>query len=200
MSLIKSLRFVMIFALIFTFNNKVEFATSSDKPKPLEEFYPESGFKTIEAASAEFEDQFKQPLKLPLRVPPISFTHYFGRFQHTSDGMNDLFEVEVKNDKVPKNHYMIVIRPIVHKINFNGRTVLGTYQLKNGKPATLYELGRMKHTNRKSSYDGFNLLVFERENWQYQLSIDRRVADIVTPEVLVEIANSIDYPAERPIE
>lgn len=44
---------------------------------------------------------------------------------------------------------------------------------------------------------GFNVLVFERDNWQYMLSVDRRVSDTVTPEVLVEIANSIDYPGQH---
>ena len=40
---------------------------------------------------------------------------------------------------------------------------------------------------------GFNVLVFESENWQYMLSINKQVLDKVTPENLVEIANSIDY-------
>lgn len=40
---------------------------------------------------------------------------------------------------------------------------------------------------------GFNLLVFERDNWQYVFSIDKKVSDRVTPEILVQIANSIDF-------
>ena len=43
---------------------------------------------------------------------------------------------------------------------------------------------------------GFHLLVFERDNWQYVLSIDRDVADQVTAEVLINIANSIDYQSK----
>ncbi|WP_251401586.1 hypothetical protein [Ureibacillus chungkukjangi] len=40
---------------------------------------------------------------------------------------------------------------------------------------------------------GFNHLVFERGSWQYMLSVDKGVSDKVTPEILVQIANSIDY-------
>lgn len=38
---------------------------------------------------------------------------------------------------------------------------------------------------------------FERYNLQYMLSIDNRISGKVTSEVLVEIANSIDYPREE---
>lgn len=41
---------------------------------------------------------------------------------------------------------------------------------------------------------GFNVLVFDKDNWQYMLSIDKRASDKVTAENLVQIANSIDYP------
>ncbi|GIN39282.1 hypothetical protein [Heyndrickxia oleronia] len=40
---------------------------------------------------------------------------------------------------------------------------------------------------------GFNILVFERDTWQYFLSIDKRLSRKVTLEMLVDIADSIDY-------
>ncbi|MFJ7972320.1 hypothetical protein [Psychrobacillus sp. NPDC096389] len=40
---------------------------------------------------------------------------------------------------------------------------------------------------------GFNVLVFEKDEWQYMLSINKKVSDKVTPEHLVDIANSINY-------
>ncbi len=46
-------------------------------------------------------------------------------------------------------------------------------------------------------FRGFCALVSERDNWKYILGIDKRVSDKVTPEVLVEIANSIDYSSEK---
>ncbi len=196
----KSTSIAMIFVVTLFYFNGIVSAKTSEKPKPFEEFYPKSGYKSIESAALEFKHYFKQPLKLPLRVPPISFTHYFGRFQHTNDGMNDCFILDALNDKVPKNHYRIIIRPTEQKWEIKGRNVLGTYRLKNGKTATLIEFGKIQNPNNKSEYFGSNALFFEREGWQYNLSIDLRVANIVTPEVLVNIANSIDYPAERPLE
>lgn len=39
---------------------------------------------------------------------------------------------------------------------------------------------------------GANLLVFEKDNLQYRLSVDRKISNEATPEVLVQIANSIN--------
>lgn len=52
-------------------------AIAHDKPSPYEKIYPEIGYKTVVAALNEFEQHYKEKLELPLRVPPISFTHYF---------------------------------------------------------------------------------------------------------------------------
>jgi hypothetical protein len=43
----------------------------------------------------------------------------------------------------------------------------------------------------------FNFFVFEKNNWQYMLGIDNRLSNKMTPEMLVEIANSIDTPKKR---
>lgn len=159
-------------------------AGENDKPRPIEEVYPEIGYKAVEEAIGDFEQHFKQDLKLPLRVPPITFTHYFGRFNDLEGDINDSFEVEVISDKSPKNHYKIDVRPIKHKILVRDKYVLKGFKLKNGNQAAYMEVS------------GFNVLVFERDNWQYMLSIDKRVSDKVTPEILVQIANSIDYPTK----
>ena len=57
------------------------------------------------------------------------------------------------------------------------------FKLKNGTNATYIDDLKF----------GFNLLVFERDNWQYIFSVDADVSDKVTPEILVQIANSIDF-------
>lgn len=160
------------------------FAKANDEPSPYEEIYPEIGYKTVEAAANDFEQHFKEKLKLPLRLPPISFTHYFGRLNDLDSDINDSFEVVFINDKASENHYKINIRPIEFKLPIRTKYVLKTLELKNGNEASLMSLS------------GFNVLVFERDNWQYMLNIDKRVSDKVTPEILVEIANSIDYPSE----
>ena len=85
------------------------------------------------------------------------------------------------NDEISENHYKIVVRSLKYKLPIREKYVLKTFELKNGTVATYMTIS------------GFNLLVFERDNWQYTLNIDKRVSDKVTPETLVDIANSIDY-------
>ena len=155
------------------------YANSNDKPQPYEQIYPEIGYKTVPEAVNEVELHFKQQLKLPLRVPPIEFTHHFGRFSDLEGSMNDTFEVEFISDQSPQNHYKIDVRPVKHKIPLQDKYVIGVYKLKNEIEASYMKIS------------GFHVLVFERDNWQYMLGIDSRVSAKVTPEVLVEIANSI---------
>jgi len=162
------------------------YAVEDDKTSSYEEIYPEIGYKTIDGALDDFEEYFGHKLKLPLRTPPISFTHHFGRFNNYLESEGDeSFEVTFINDQNSENHYKIDIRPIKYGIPIREKYVLKTFKLKNGTIATYMKLS------------GFNLLVFEREGWQYALNIDKRVSDKVTSEILVDIANSIDYPTEQ---
>ena len=157
------------------------YATANDKSSPYEEIYPAGGYKTVADALDDFEQHFKQKLKLPLRVPPLSFTHHFGRFNDLDGDINDSFEVTFINDQLSENHYKIDVRPIMNNIPISEKYVIESFELKNGIVATYMTIS------------GFNVLFFEREDWQYMLSIDKRVSDKVTPETLLDIANSIDY-------
>jgi hypothetical protein len=134
----KSLFLFVILILIFGAISPIAYAISNDKPLPYEKIYPEIGYKTVEEAVKDF----KQNLELPLRVPPITFTHNFGRFSDLDGEINDSLEVKLISDISPGNHYKINVRPVKYKI---------------------------------------------------PISVDKRVSDKVTPETLVEIANSIDY-------
>ncbi|MCY9545657.1 hypothetical protein [Lysinibacillus xylanilyticus] len=153
----------------------------NDSLSPYEEIYPEIGYKTVEAAASDFERHFHQGLKLPLRVPSISFTHHFGRFNDLEGDMNDFFEVTFINHQLPEHHYKITVRPNEFKLSVKKENIVNDFKLKNGTTAIYMEIS------------GFNVLSFEREDWQYMLWIDKRVSNKVTPEVLVDIANSIDY-------
>lgn len=155
-----------------------------NKSSLYEEIYPQIGYKTTEGALEDFEKFFGQELKLPLRVPPISFTHHFGWFNNMKFEDDEHFEVTFIIDQKSENHYKIVVWPINNKIPIKEENVLNTFKLKNNTVATYIEVL------------GFNSLVFEKDDWQYTLYIDKRVSNIVTPEVLVQIANSIDYPVE----
>ncbi|QTD41523.1 hypothetical protein [Sporosarcina sp. Te-1] len=157
------------------------YATANDKARPYEEIYRKVGYKTVEDAVDDFEHHFKQKLKLPIRVPPISFTHHFGRFNDLDGDINDSFEVTFINDQLSENHYKINVRPIKNNIHISDKYVVKTFELKNGTVATYMTIS------------GFNVLVFETIDWQYMLSIDKRVSDKVTSKTLLDIANSIDY-------
>ncbi|MGE7927598.1 hypothetical protein [Lysinibacillus xylanilyticus] len=170
--------FLVSFCTLFLLTLHV---SAKDKPSPYEKTYPEIGYKSVEKAVSDFEQHFNQKLKLPLRVPPISFTHHFGRFSDSKYEGNDTFEVTLINDHLSENHYKIDIRPLKYKLPLREKYVVKTYELKNEIVATYMTIS------------GFNVLVFERDNLQYMLSIDKRVSNKVTPETLVDIANSIDY-------
>lgn len=157
------------------------YATANDKTSSYEETYPEIGYQTVEGALDDFEQHFKQELKLPLRVPPISFTHHFGRFNDLDDDINDSFEVVFINENLSENHFIIDVRPIKNKISIKEKYIIKTFELKNGIVATYMTIS------------DFNVLVFERDDWQYMLNVDKRVSNKVTPETLLDIANSIDY-------
>lgn len=173
----KLLTLLFISALLYGTINETVKAISNDHLQPLEEFLPQIGYKTIEAAIKEFEQHFNQELKLPLRIPPISFTHQFGRFNS-----NNHLEVTMLSEEFPQNHYKIDVRPIEQKIKFD-TYMSKIYKLKNGGDALFIDRPKI----------GFNLLVIERDDWQYVFSIDKDVADTVTPEILLQIANTIDF-------
>lgn len=154
---------------------------ANDKPRPLEEIYTEIGYKTVEEAVQEFEHHFNQDLKLPLRLPPIEFTHHFGRFNDLDGDVNDSLELQFLNENSPESHFKIDVRPAKYKIPMKAKDV---FKLKNGNDAIYTDVS------------GFNLFVFERDGWQYIMSIDKKVSEQVTRDVFVEIANSIGDQGE----
>lgn len=179
MSLRRIIPFLVIF--ILGLNNGYVFGNTKDTPPPFEEIFTDGGYKTVEEALDDFERHFKQQLILPLRVPSLSFTHQFGIFNNLEGEINDSLEVKFISDQKPENHYKIEVRHIKNKLEFGDRFISTSYKLKNGNDALYMETEFV-----------FNMLVFEMDNWQYVLSIDKRV-DKVTPETLVQIANSINY-------
>jgi hypothetical protein len=148
-----------------------------DRP-PLEKDLMEIGFKSVEEALDDCEAHFNKNIELPYKLPPVAFTHYMGRC--TQDlGVNNGFEVDYINENSTHSPYRIRLRPKNHRIKFKKEHIEQTYNLKSGKALLLTE-----------PVNGFNLLVFERDGWQYILSIDKRESKEVSPKVLVEIANS----------
>ncbi|MFD1738616.1 hypothetical protein ACFSCX_19010 [Bacillus salitolerans] len=176
---------IVLSMIIVGINYELVFASTKDKPRNYEEIYPGIGYKSVDKAVKEFEKHFKQELKLPIRLPPLAFTHSFGRFNDLEGDINDSFEIEYVNDQISVNHYMIDVRPIQHKIPFREEHIAKKLKLSNGIEADYIV------------YKVIRALVFERDGWQYRLSIDRRLTEKVTPEMLVKIADSIDYPTKK---
>jgi hypothetical protein len=172
--------FSIICIIIFVPANGLVSANTNDKPPSLKEIYTQVGYKTVEEAVKEFENHFKQDVKLPKVRPSIPFTHQFGRFYEDKNyDVNDSLDIEFLNEKSPGNHYKIVIRPLKNKLVFKNRGEQKMYTLQNGQNAIYFEHQR------------FNFLVFEKDPWQYMLGINKKVSNEITPDVLVNIANSI---------
>lgn len=186
----KSITTLILILSIFTcgINNETVYATINEEspPRPLEVIYPEFGYKPVEEAVNDFEEHFKEDLNLPLRIPPVNFTHQFGRFTDAEGDRNDSFELIFINDKTPGNQYEIRVCPVKYKIPFKDTRIVALFTLKNGNEAKYIKIS-----------ESFEALVFERDNWQYTLSINTKISDKITPEILVDIANSIDYPSEK---
>lgn len=72
-------RVLAICFLIFILNTTLVNAsggtkTPNDERPPLEEFYFEIGYKTVEDALKECENHFHRDLRLPTSLPPVEFT------------------------------------------------------------------------------------------------------------------------------
>jgi hypothetical protein len=104
-----------------------------------------------------------------------------GRFDNLNGEINDELEIEYFNKDATKNHYMISVKPAQHKLDLNPKLIDRTITLKDGTNATLSckKLGR------------FFVLLFEDKGWEYRISIDSANSEYVSPEMLINIANSL---------
>ncbi|RAV19099.1 hypothetical protein [Paenibacillus contaminans] len=158
-----------------------------DESPAFEEAYFQIGYKSVEEALKECEKHFGRVLELPFKLPPVEFTHHFGRFNNDPNNLNDGFEMEYLHEKQSINHYMLNVRPVQQKINFSKpKRIIKTYKLKDGSEAIYFNT---KHSTTDSSW--FNILVFEKNGWQYILSVDNRIENSVPDKVLVKIAESV---------
>ena len=88
--------------------------------------------------------------------------------------------MEFINEKSNKNNFLICVAP-KGSIEILDEEVINEFNLKSGNIAYLLDDGR-----------GIEL-IFEKDNLQYRFSIDKRISEKITPEILVQIANSIYY-------
>ncbi|OCA91496.1 hypothetical protein A8F94_00830 [Bacillus sp. FJAT-27225] len=182
----KKLKFQLIYLgilIIFIFcgtSRDTVNAYSKDSPASIEKLYMEIGYKTVEEAVHDFETYYKEDVKLPLMIPSIPFTHQFGRFSEDKVyHINDSLEVEYLNEKSGDNFYKINIRSLKNKIDFKNSKNQKEYTLQNGEKAVY--VNSVHH----------NFLVLEKGKWQYIFGVNKKISNKITPETLVQIANSI---------
>ncbi|MGF2614340.1 hypothetical protein FZC84_22855 [Rossellomorea vietnamensis] len=180
MKIIKFLLLLPLVSLLFLAGDYNYVLSKEHRHQSSEEIYREIGYQTIDKALKEFEVHYGQSLDMPLRTPPIPFTHTLGRFNNLDGDEKDSLEVKFINEKTPDHHYKITIRSVKHRLTFQNEEVIKVIKLNDGKDASYLD-----------RY-GFNVLVFERGPWQYMLSINKRASDLMLPGVLVQIANSIN--------
>ncbi|ATP40873.1 hypothetical protein CSE16_12915 [Solibacillus sp. R5-41] len=172
----KKIRIILsLFVLIFVFMTTASYA----KNYQFEKKFLDIGYEEVNKAVEKSKKHFKQEIALPLQIPPITFTHNFGRFNNSEGSDNDSLEIKYINKNTGENHYQIQVRPIDFKVKFEGEKIDRTLKLNDGNDA-IYS----------TAVTGFNILTFDKNGLQYILSLDKKVSDNAL-EILMEIANSI---------
>lgn len=172
-----------LFVILLT-SISTAYAQPNDEPPSYEEMYKESGFTNPNKAIGQFEGHYNKVLELPLRVPALAFTHQVGKFNNLEGDTNDTLEILFVSNRTPENHYKINVRHYKNAIKINERQLVDTYKLADGSIASYIKIGPPSQVQ-------FFALVFQKDEWQYILSIDKRVTDTVTSDVLVRIANTL---------
>jgi hypothetical protein len=158
----------------------------TNEHEPFEKIFFEYGYKTVDDAVMECEKLFNRNIELPVKLPPVVFTHVFGKCHSDAFfNINNQLKIEYISDNriTSPNHYVIDIRLAEHKRTgiIHKNEVIRTFELEDGTKAVY---GTMFHRR-------INALVFERSGWLYWLWVDRGIEKKVSADALVEIANSI---------
>lgn len=157
------------------------------EPEPFEKGFIENGYQSIDDAVCQCENHFNRKIDLPVVLLPVAFTHAFAQCSiNKTNPFNDQLDIDYLTDSrilKQNNHFKINIRLYkegdtdhIRKID-----VIRKYTLETGITAvygTMFS-GRVK------------ALVFEKNGWQYLFGIDKGMEDRITPDMLVQVANSI---------
>ncbi|WP_419887652.1 hypothetical protein ACN6MT_19705 [Neobacillus niacini] len=177
--IIKTIK-ISVLCIVLTFSFSFV-ANANYTSEEFQQSFFKIGYKGIYEALDENNKHFKQSIALPVQLPSITFTHGFGRFSNLDGESNDKLEINYLNKDVPQNHYKIFVQPVKYGLEFREDLIDQRLKTKDGNEA-LYSTKAVRD---------FNLLVFKKNEFQYILSVDKRISDKVTPELLVEIADSI---------
>ncbi|MEK5187132.1 MULTISPECIES: hypothetical protein [Solibacillus] len=161
-------------AILFLFVSVKMYAVE-DTPSSFEKKYAEVGYKSIEESVKEFQEFCKCEVRLPKALPPIPFTHEFGKFSEDKNYINDTLEIRYVHENKTENIFKIDIKLIDNELEFKGKE----YLLEDGTKAVYFER------------EYFNFMFFEKNNLQFLMGISNKITDIDPGEELVRIANSI---------
>lgn len=124
---------IALLLLIILFFLNIGVANANVERTPFEKAYFEIGYKSVEEALDDCETYFNKNIILPYKLPPLAFTHSFGRCSTDNYGTDAEFEIEYLNENSPKAHYKINIRPKVHGITFRQEQIDKLYKLNLGR-------------------------------------------------------------------
>ncbi|MGG4345307.1 DUF3889 domain-containing protein [Paenibacillus lautus] len=140
----------------------------------------ESGGALVEEAMRACENHFGTSVFLPPQLPPVAFTHQYGRCYDMEGGLDEHLEIHYENRYKPEHSYKIELYPLENK-----------QQLKH---LSFEESELSDHTTAKF-YEGpintLQLFVFEKGNWQYLLTAANRASSEIRQQELTEIAESL---------
>jgi len=95
----------------------------------------EIGYKEVYNALQESKAHLKRDIALPTQLPPIPFTHHFGRFNNLDGDINDGFEIKYINKDSVQNHYSIRVKPVEYRLEFREDYIKQSFKLNNGPEA-----------------------------------------------------------------
>lgn len=117
---------------------------------------------------------------MPSSFPDVSFTHVFGRLNNLYGKENDELEFAFLNQAKAENHFKILIKPIQYKLSFEEKHIKQKVKLNDGSEA-IYS----------KSFTGFDTITFDKNGFQYILSMDEDSSIKNAVNLLIEIANSV---------
>lgn len=151
------------------------FLENSHAQESLEDIYLKGGeYTEVNKAIKEAENHFGRDINLPVRIPSTAYTHSFGVFR--KEGISQL-TVKYLNENTGYTHYTLSITAKIDGPNVKSPQEI--VSLKNGQKAL--------YLNR----DNIDALLFEKNSFEYILSLDKKSFGRNSKETLVQIANSI---------
>lgn len=140
----------------------------------------ESGAELVEEAVRTCEEFFGKRIPLPPQLPPVPFTHQYGRCYDEQGGLDEHLEIHYKHQFKPEHEYEIELYPRENRQRLD-HLAFAEIELADHTVAMFY----------KGPINSIQLLVFEKGDWQYVLTAANRASSAIGQQALTEIAQSL---------